>query len=102
MSKWTSRKDANHTTIAGAFLKLGAPDVFDTHEVGGGWPDLMVLDPKYLVRMVEIKNEETAYGRRGLNDLQLRLKGRGWPIIEVVNIEDAAVLMKRWDKRRKK
>lgn len=68
MKKYGLKKDANHNDIVKAFKKLGA-DVIDLSNLGCGVPDILVWC-KGAWHLIDIKNPETAYGKRGLNPLQ--------------------------------
>jgi hypothetical protein len=83
-------KDLNHDAIAAVFEQLGC-SVCHTHEAGGGFPD-MVVGLIGITALVEVKNPETGYGKRGLTDSQKRFAGkwRGSPI-NVVHSEQEAI-----------
>jgi hypothetical protein len=66
--QYGAKKDANHKEIVKALEQMGAC-VVDFSSIGGGMPDLAVWC-RAAWHMVEIKNLETGYGRRGLNKLQ--------------------------------
>jgi hypothetical protein len=63
------RLDGNHKQIVEALVKAGA-SVKSLADVGKGVPDLLVAfaGVNYLL---EVKNPKTAYGRKGLNPLQV-------------------------------
>ena len=65
-----SSLDRNHPAIVQALRDVGA-SVIDTSDIGHGFPDLVVgfRGQNYLL---EVKNLETAYGRKGLNPNQQR------------------------------
>jgi hypothetical protein len=54
MSHYARRKDGNQDDIAAAFREVGWK-VHDTHNLGGGYPDLNVLDGNGQIHMVECK-----------------------------------------------
>ena len=66
--KYGAKKDANHKDILNAFKVRGSA-VLDMSAMGNGVPDLCVWckDRWYLV---DIKNPNTGYGKRGLNERQ--------------------------------
>lgn len=68
------RKDDNHNDVAELFEKSGFATE-DMSHVGRGFPDLLVAY-RGVMKLVEIKNRKTSYGRRGLNDLQRGLQAR--------------------------
>lgn len=81
------RSDGNKKEIVAALESKGW-DVFDTGDVGNGFPDLVVRHP-YLhkVVLVEVK---TKTGK--LEPKQQRLIADGWPIVVVRNVEEALAL----------
>lgn len=84
------RTDKNHSLIADAYEKLGCR----VHRTNADW-DLTV---QYggLTDLVEIKNPETAYGKRGENDRQKQLPVMRRLIRTVDDVaEHVAVLRKR-------
>ena len=89
MRKYGAKKDANHSDIVAALEKMSV-QVIDTSDHGGGFPDLICCVRKQTL-LVEIKNRDTAYGRRGLNKLQLKFaeNWRGGAVYIVANLEDA-------------
>jgi Holliday junction resolvase len=82
------RKDDNHDDVAEVFEKSGFV-VLDMSAAGRGMPDLIVSYGQ-VIKMVEIKNPKTGYGRRGLNKHQVKFKERGFPVC-VVNGTDQAL-----------
>lgn len=88
-------RDLNHHEIMTAFQQLGCK-VIDCATVGGGFPDLLVLDSSKVVRLVEIKNPGTRYGRNGLNPRQQEMADEGWPIVVCRTIDDVIDLTKSW------
>jgi endogenous inhibitor of DNA gyrase (YacG/DUF329 family) len=68
MAKYGSRRDKNHPEIVAAFKKLGC-DVIDMAELGNGCPDIAVYC-RNTWHVIEIKNPETKYGKRGLSNRQ--------------------------------
>lgn len=92
-----ARKDNNHHEIVDAFKKLGCL-VLDMSHAGGGWPDLVVND-RMVLRLVEIKNPETYYGRKGLNALQQKFNASA-QVSVVTSLDDVIALVGRWRKDR--
>ena len=86
--------DKNQKEIVAAFRKMGA-SVADFSRVGAGVPDLLVA---YAGKneLVEIKNLEGQYGRKGLNENQKKWAAawRGSPVRIVTNVDDAIALLK--------
>lgn len=92
------KEDYNQKEIVKAFEKFGAL-VMDLASVGGGCPDLFVMWAGRGV-FVEVKNPETAYGRRGLNKNQLRLQSgleaNGCQMQIARTVDDVQKIMKSW------
>jgi hypothetical protein len=86
-------KDRNHDAILAALRAAGA-GVIDTHHEGRGMPDLIVGYQNRLC-LLEIKNPENAYGRRGLSPAQRKWAER-WkgskPIIVRTEAEALAAI----------
>lgn len=94
-----ARKDDNHREIVEAFQKIGCL-VLDMSHAGGGWPDLIVNDHATL-RMVEIKNPKTSYGRRGLNALQQKFAGDSAAQMAIVRtVDDVIALVGQWRRQK--
>jgi len=87
-----AKKDANHVPIVNAFEKLGC-GVVDLSDVGRGVPDLLVW-ASGLWHLVDIKNPETGYGKRGLNPRQKKWaeEWRGGPVYLVYTVADVVLL----------
>lgn len=66
--KYGNKKDANHKEIVQLLRALGA-FVKDLSDAGNGVPDLIVWHLNAW-RLVEIKNTQTSYGKKGLNKVQ--------------------------------
>lgn len=83
-------KDRNHNALVKVFEDLGC-SVIETYTMGGGFPDL-VLGFVGLTFLVEIKNPETSYGRRGLTESQRKMADswRGGPVT-VISTETEAI-----------
>lgn len=89
------RKDLNHDVIANAFEQMYCP-VLDLSKVGRGMPDLLVLCGT-VWHLVEIKNPDTAYGRKGLNKRQQEFKDKVQGCVENVStVEGVVELVTRW------
>jgi Holliday junction resolvase len=58
-------KDHNHDSLVADLKKLGCK-IIDMAAVGDRFPDLLVLCRRDLL-LVEVKNLDTGYGKRGLN-----------------------------------
>jgi len=84
-----ARKDANHNEIV-EILEKGGIIVKDTSKLMQGFPDLLVwhMDAWHLV---EIKNPNTAYGKKGLSKSQQKFADdwRGGPVFIMRTKEDA-------------
>ncbi len=93
MKRYGVKKDANHKDVVDALEKLGA-GVVDLSSVGCGVPDLVVWC-KDVWHLVDIKNANTAYGKRGLNKRQRdwATNWKGGPVYMLYTIEDAAELV---------
>lgn len=83
------KKDANHAVIVAA-LEAHGVSVIDTSAMGGGFPDL-ICGFSGVTMLMEIKNPKTAYGRKGLNENQVRWKAEwtGGPYSVVDGVEAA-------------
>jgi hypothetical protein len=96
-------KDKNHAAIVEA-LEQAKIAVIDMSHMGKGFPDLVVAR-RGVNLLVEIKNPETLYGRRGLNKLQ-RSWASSWPapvyilrtlddVARFANLDDAGLIHER-------
>jgi len=95
------KKDNNHDAIVRRFQALGCT-VIQMHATGiPGFPDLAV-GTVGVTHLVEVKNPDTPYGRRGLNDNQTAF-AREW-LGEMVWIarseDDATLLVQQWRRAR--
>ena len=90
--KYGAKKDANHRVIVKTFESLGAR-VIDLSSLGCGVPDLCVWC-KDAWRLIEVKNVQTAYGRKGLNKRQKDWAEtwKGGPVYIVRSVDDAIAL----------
>lgn len=92
--RYGAKKDANHVEIVAA-MRLCGLSVLDVSTLGCGVPDLIVFIPQLAeIRLVEIKNLKTGYGRRGLNKNQRDwLKWwKGSDVIIVTSVQEVADL----------
>lgn len=69
------RKDNNHKEIVSALEKIGV-SVLDLSNNGGGAPDLC-LGYRGITKLLEIKNKEFSYGKKGLAKKQSKF-AEGW------------------------
>ncbi|PXV54214.1 hypothetical protein SAMN04487785_1146 [Dyella jiangningensis] len=96
-----SKKDANHDAIVARFQALGC-SVIEMHATGiPGMPDLAIglsCPNGRITQLVEVKNPETAYGRRGLNANQTAFARdwRGGKIWTVTGVDEATALVQNW------
>lgn len=87
--KYGAKKDANHGAIFEEIRKHCV--AHDTSNAGCGIPDgIAWVDGAW--RLFDVKNPQTAYGRRGLNKRQTEWAGLhgGGPIYLLYTVEDAA------------
>jgi hypothetical protein len=77
MSKYARRKDANQQEVEDALSAIGC-QVIDTHNIGGGYPDLHVVTPCGDVCMVEVKMPGEGLTR---SETVFLANYRGWIII---------------------
>lgn len=84
-----SRVDKNQDVIVQALRKVGC-SVFDTSKIGKGFPDLVIAfkGENYLI---EVKNPESSYGRKGFNKNQQKFSDnwQGSKIHIVNNVDEA-------------
>lgn len=88
-----AKRDTNHKEIVDALKRLGA-DVLDLSAMGCGVPDILTWS-RGEWHLCDIKNGETAYGRKGLNPRQTRWAGewRGGPVYLLYSVDDAKALV---------
>ncbi len=88
MPRTAAKKDSNHEKIVEE-LEAGGARCMDMSKMGNGFPDLLVwhLD---MWHVVEIKNPQTAYGKKGLNKRQKEwaTEWQGGPVYVVRTSED--------------
>lgn len=95
-------KDANHDPIVERFRALGC-SVIEMHATGiPGFPDL-VVGTIGVSHLVEVKNPDTPYGRKGLNDNQTAFARdwRGSMVYVASSEDDATILVQNWRRRGK-
>lgn len=83
-----SSKDNNHDEIAHALQDIGAA-VMDTSSLGDGFPDIIV-GFRGEVYLIEIKNDKTAYGKKGLNKKQVEFHAKWAGYVHIVRSIDEA------------
>lgn len=94
-----TKKDGNHNVLVAHFRAMGC-SVAELVSTGiPGWPDT-VVGVCGVDRLVELKNPETAYGRRGLNDNQTAFARdwRGGKVHTVSDIDQVTALVNSWRK----
>lgn len=69
MSRYARRTDANHAQFLQALRQLGIVHV-DLSRVGGGCPDIMVLDRRGTWQVIEVKDGNKSPSRRKLTVAQ--------------------------------
>lgn len=86
-----AKKDANHAAIVAALIKAGC-SVLDLSMVGGGMPDILagIAGKNYLI---EIKNPDTYYGRKGLSKRQREFAEKWIGEIFIVRSIDEALVV---------
>lgn len=85
--KYGQKKDANHREMLAELDRLDICYI-DMSVIGGGCPDVLIaVDGKW--QLVEIKNPNTGYGRRGLNKNQKRWAEdwKGGPVYVIDSVE---------------
>jgi hypothetical protein len=83
-----ARKDNNHNYIV-SLLKQGGAVVKDMSKAMNGMPDLLVWHMEKW-HLIEIKNPETSYGKKGLSPSQKKFaeEWKGGPVMIVQTKED--------------
>lgn len=91
------KRDANHGRLVATFKQLGC-SVAELTDTGiPGWPDIIV-GCVGVNRLVELKNPETAYGKRGLNSNQVAFS-RDWSgdrVWVASTTDEAIALVTNW------
>lgn len=89
------RKDLNHAVIVTAFKQLNC-NVLDLSKEGRGIPDLAVAFVG-VWHMVEVKNPNSSYGRKGLNKRQHKYNESIGGTVEIVRtVDEVLALVTRW------
>jgi Holliday junction resolvase len=79
------RVDTTHKAVMETLRKTGW-QVIDASRVGRGFPDLLALKGGRMV-LIEVKTAKGKHTRP-----QLELMARGWPVVTIRSVEDAAKL----------
>lgn len=89
MARRRVSRDLNQQPIVDALRAVGA-HVYDASHIGGGFPDLIVSRAE-AVYLLEVKNPDNWYGKRGMNKNQQRFSElwQGIPIYVVRSVDDA-------------
>lgn len=85
------RRDRNQDEIVAALLAAGC-SVFDTANMGNGFPDVICAHGRENVVLLEIKNPGSDYGRRGLTARQRKF-AQLFPVKVVYTKEQALTAM---------
>lgn len=85
------RVDGNHSEMIDGLRAVGAK-VADLSRMGGGVPDLLVAF-RGRIFLMEVKNPQSAYGRRGLSRKQRAFADQGWPVNVVTSVDEAVSLI---------
>jgi hypothetical protein len=83
--------DANHHEIVAALRGVGC-SVMDLSPLGHGVPDLLVWNGREL-RLLEVKNPKSTYGRNGLNKNQAKFAS-DWPVDVVYSVDEAIEMVR--------
>ena len=78
------RTDRNHAEIINALRKIPNLSVFSTHEVGKGFPDI-VIGYKGINYLIEIKDGNKPPSARKLTDAELQFHSNWKGQIKIVN-----------------
>ena len=78
------RTDRNHSEIINAIRKIPNISVFSTHEVGKGFPDI-VVGYKGINYLIEIKDGNKPPSARKLTDAELQFHSNWRGQIKIVN-----------------
>ena len=78
------RTDRNHAEIINALRKIPNLSVFSTHEVGKGFPDI-VIGYKGVNYLIEIKDGNKPPSARKLTDAELQFHSNWKGQIKIVN-----------------
>lgn len=91
--KYGAKKDANHKEIMDVISRL--VPVIDLSNMGMGVPD-GIAEINGTLRLFDIKNAKTGYGRRGLNPRQKRWADdwKGGPVFLIYTVDEAIAFCK--------
>lgn len=91
--KYGAKKDANHKEIVDALTAMGA-NVLDLSSLGCGVPDILVWTVRGWI-LADIKNPNTAYGKKGLNKRQREWAAawKGGPVYIIRTVDEAKLLV---------
>src|SRR5690606_16170087 len=100
MARRRGRRDGNHAELVAMFKQLGCSVAELTDTGVPGWPDIIV-GLCGTNRIVELKNPDTAYGRRGLNDNQSAFARdwRGDRVWVASTTDEAIALVQNWRRK---
>lgn len=84
MKPMIKRTDRNHSEIINAIRKIPNISVFSTHEVGKGFPDI-VIGYKGINYLIEIKDGNKPPSARKLTDAELQFHSNWKGQIKIVN-----------------
>lgn len=89
MSRRRVNRDLNQQPIVDTLRAVGAY-VYDASHIGGGFPDL-ICSFREAVYLLEVKNPDNWYGKRGLRPSQEKFNEawRGIPIQVVRSVDEA-------------
>lgn len=92
--RYGAKKDANHKELVTAFEQMGCA-VIDVSGLGKGLPDTIIWFG-HEWGLVELKNPNTGYGRRGLNKNQKAWANdwKGGEVHIVRTVEEVAALVR--------
>lgn len=91
MPRQRARVDANQPAMVEAFRRMGCK-VFPTHQVGRGFPDLVVCITDRTIILVEIKDGEKPPSKRRLTPDEEAFAAK-WPVHIVERGEDVERLV---------
>ena len=93
-------KDHNHDDLCDTLKKMGCK-IIDMAKVGDNFPDLLVLCAQELL-LVEVKNLNTGYGKRGLSEGQREFATwwhtEGGTVYVIRNTDDCVTLVSPEDR----
>ncbi len=94
-------RDDNHWEVRGTFQNLGCSIIDTSLPPEAGFPDF-VVGCMGVTHLVEVKNPETAYGRKGLSVSQTQFTQRwsGSTVEVVTSVDDVVELVQKWRRRK--